>query len=116
MTKHERMVAFEMRLDGKSWREIGDALGYAHTTIYNDLSACLVTHPRTPICPYPALRRVIEEQYGGSIHSFAAACGLTYNAMYYTLTGRSKLAPARQRIICSVTGLSPDEAFQREDA
>ena len=33
MTKHERLKAFEMRLDGSNWSEIGRELGYSSTTI-----------------------------------------------------------------------------------
>lgn len=30
MTKQERLKAFEMRLDGRNWSEIGRELGYSN--------------------------------------------------------------------------------------
>ena len=114
MTKQERMTAFEMRLEGRSWREIGQALGYSHTAVYNDLQSCIVTRPRQLICIYPALRQVIEQEYDGSINAFADACGVPYNTMYLTLSGRIR-PNKRKSVICSVTGLPPEEAFRLKE-
>ena len=33
MTKEERLKAFQMRLDGETWVDIGKTLGYAHNTV-----------------------------------------------------------------------------------
>lgn len=46
MTKHERLKAFEMRLDGSSWSKIGRELGYTSATIHKDLLGCVMTKPR----------------------------------------------------------------------
>lgn len=115
MTKHERMQAFEMRLDGANWSQIGRALGYSSTAVKNDLLGCVMTKPRQVTCVYPAIQRIITNAYGGSVRAFADACGLTYGAMYYTLSGRYFPSPERQAAICTAIGLSPAEAFERNE-
>ena len=114
MTKQERLKAFEMRLDGSNWSEIGRALGYSSTAVKNDLQGCVLTKPRQVHCVYPVIRRIITEDYGGSVRAFAQDCGITYNAMYYTLSGKCDVKPERMAIISKVIGISPEEAFQRE--
>ena len=115
MTRQERMKAFEMRLDGKSWTEIGKELGYSSSTVKQDIMGCILASPRQVNCAYPAIRRIITDEYGGSVHAFAIACDVSPNVMYYILPGKS--APKRELIeaILRVTGLSYEEAFQREE-
>ena len=115
MTKQERMKAFEMRLDGSNWSEIGRELGYSSTTIKQDLLGCVMTKPRQVTCVYPAIRRIITEEYGGSVSAFADACGISYGAMYYTLSGKCFVPPERQEVISKAIGLPPVEAFEREE-
>lgn len=114
MTKHERLKAFEMRLDGSSWSEIGRELGYSSTAIHKDLLGCVMTKPRQVTCVYPAIRRIITEEYGGSVSAFADACGISYGAMYYTLSGKCFVPKERQEIISAAIGIPPAEAFVRE--
>ena len=115
MTKHERLKAFEMRLDGSNWSEIGRAIGYSSTTVQQDLQGCVLTKPRQVNCVYPVIRRIITEDYGGSVRTFAQDCGITYNAMYYTLSGKCIVSDQRKKIIANVLGIPPEEAFQREE-
>ena len=115
MTRQERLKAFEMRLDGGTWSRIGQALGYSSTHVRQDLLSCVMAKPRQVTCVYPAIRRVIAEDYGGSVRAFADACGITYGAMYYALSGKNSVKPERQKIICTVAGLPPAEAFAREE-
>ena len=114
MTKQERLKAFEMRLDGSNWSEIGRELGYSSTTVKQDLLGCVMAKPRQVTCVYPAIRRIITEEYGGSVSAFADACGISYNAMYYTLSGKCFVSEERQEIISAAIGIPPAEAFVRE--
>ena len=114
MTKHERLKAFEMRLDGSNWSEIGRELGYSSTTIKQDLLGCVMTKPRQVTCVYPAIRRIITEEYGGSVSACADACGISYGAMYYTLSGKCFVPEVRQEIISAAIGSPPAEAFVLE--
>ena len=115
MTKQERMKAFEMRLDGCNWTQIGRALGYASTTVQQDLTGCIMAKPRQVNCVYPAIKRVIVEEYGGSVSAFADACGISYGAMYYTLSGKCFVTKERQAVISKAIGIPPVEAFKREE-
>lgn len=115
MTKQERLKAFEMRLDGSNWSEIGRELGYTSTTVKQDLQGCVLSKPYQINCAYPAIRRIITERYDGSIRALADACGITYNAMYYTMSGKCIVSDQRKKIIANVLGIPPEEAFQRED-
>ena len=115
MTKHERLKAFEMRLDGSNWSEIGRELGYTSTTVKQDLQGCILSKPYQVNCVYPAIRRIITDRYDGSIRALADACGITYNAMYYTMSGKCIVSDQRKKIIANVLGIPPEEAFQRED-
>lgn len=116
MTKQERMKAFEMRLDGSSWLEIADVLGYTATTVQCDLRSCLSAAPRQVNCVYPALRRVITERYGGSVRTFASACGLSTNSLYAVLPGRSRPSVNMINAILKETGLCYEEAFRTEES
>lgn len=115
MTKHERLKAFEMRLDGFNWSAIARELGYSSTTVQQDLQGCILVKPRQVNCVYPAIRRIITDKYGGSVRAFAADCGISYGAMYYTLSGKCYVPVERQKIISNVLGIPTVEAFEREE-
>ena len=115
MTKQERLKAFEMRLDGCKWIEIARALGYTSTTVKQDLQGCVLSKPYQINCAYPAIRRIITDRYDGSIRALADACGITYNAMYYTMSGKCIVSDQRKNKIANVLGIPPEEAFQREE-
>lgn len=115
MTKQERMKAFEMHLDGRSWSEIGRALGYSSANVYQDLKSCVLSNTRQFSCIYPAIRNAINCQFGGSVASFADACGMPNSAMYNLLSGRYTPGPERRASISAVIGLPPAEVFALEE-
>lgn len=115
MTKQERLKAFEMRLDGCNWSQIARAVGYASTTVHQDLLGCVMTRPRLVNCAYPAIRQIITDQYGGSVSAFATALGMTQGAMYYTLSGKHEVSKKRKETISAAIGLPPETAFFREE-
>lgn len=115
MTKRERMKAFELRLEGKSWTRIAEALDYTPATVKEDLLSCITARPRQVNCVFPAIRKIIAEEYGGSVRAFAEDCGISHTAMYYFLSGRRSTTATRKARICAVLNLSPGAAFRRED-
>ena len=115
MTKQERLRAFAMRLDGCSWSQIAQAVGYSSTTVHQDLLGCVMTRPRLVNCVYPVIRRIITDQYGGSVSALAAAPGMTQGAMYYTLSGKHEVSQKRKETISAAIGLPPETAFAREE-
>lgn len=114
MTNKERRRAFALRLEGRGWAEIGRAMGYCGSTVYEDLLSVIRRAPRQPNICYPALRRYVAEQYGGSVGRFAQECGISASTLYTVLRGKSK--PSKQVLdaILSATGLSYEEAFWKE--
>lgn len=113
MTNDERIKAFTMRLDGKTWEEIGDVLHYAPCTARADIVRCINAAPRKIRCCYPAIRRVIIDQYG-SIRNFSAVCGFHSNTIRLVLSGRCRPSRRVADAILAATGLSYEEAFRRE--
>jgi len=114
MTRLELLAAAALRLDGKSWEEIGERLGYAPSAVYANLRSRILFRKRSVPCVYPAISEVIARRCSGSINAFAARCGVSYSTMYAVLSGRAS-AERLQDIICAETGLSPDEAFRRKE-
>ena len=114
MTNEERRRAFALRLDGMSWERIGKTLGYCGTTISNDLSLCLRRGPRRLAICYPALRRYVVEQCGGSVKQLSAACRLPYSTLKSVLAGRQNPSKAVVDAILQATGLPYEAAFEKE--
>lgn len=115
MTNQERIKAFALRLEGCSWKEIGKALGYSAATVQQDLKRCVGIGPRQVHCVYPALRDYITERYGGSVQSFARACGVAVSTMYAVLPGRVRPGKLIIDALLETTGLSYEDAFKRSD-
>lgn len=109
MTNTQKMQAFEMRINGYTWDEIGEKLGYAGSSVRDGLTSCIRGATRKPACCiYPNLQKYIAENYSGSIPEFSEACGIGYAALYKFLTGRTssrRIAVALQ----SFTGIAPDD-------
>lgn len=115
MTYHERMKAFELRLNSMTWDEISEMIGYSPSTIETDLKSCVNGRKRKSSCIYPALRKIIMLDYGGSIRQFATACGVSYGCVYCCLTGRSRPEKSGKQI-CAFLGITPEQAFGKKDA
>ena len=118
MDRTDRIKAFRMRMDGSSWDEIGDELGYEPSTVYNDLRNCMKRPPRQPNIRFPGLRRYVMEECGGSISVLADRCGLSVNSLYASLGNGHKTNPSFDiiRAITSTTGKTYEELFEEEDA
>lgn len=106
MTNSERRQAFDLRLLGRSWEEIGEQLRYAPTTVFEDMQDCLRGPQRTARCVYPDLRSVLAERYGGSVQAFAEDCGMNLNTAYAVLSGRCRMTESIAARIGQATGLS----------
>ena len=115
MTHAERLRAFEMRLNGATWAQIGAELNYDVATVYNDITCCIRSVPRQVRCCYPAIRQVIIRRHGGSIRAFADYCGLQVNTLYYLFSDPCRRpASATVDAILLATGLTYEEAFRPE--
>lgn len=115
MTNEERRSAFDGRLRGETWEEIGSRLGYAAPTVLRDLQLCLRQGPRRVRTVYPALGLLIQERYGGNIRAFALDCGINPNTAYSILNGRMDLSPHYLSRMARVLGEDPRRYLSRED-
>lgn len=114
MTDLERKRAFALRLQGKSWSEIGQDLSYSESTVRQDLERCLRGRNHQVETVYPALRSCIRREFGGSVRAFARACGLPPRVLYGVLPGDKPMSADCVERIRAVTGLSEDQLRQRE--
>lgn len=111
MNKTERMRAFSLRCDGKTWGAISQDLHYDPQTIRKDLQSVLEKSPHCPVIVYPALAQYICKNYAGSIEKFAAAMRVSPHRLRRVLVYGDKPA---ESLICKVTeatGLTREEAF-----
>lgn len=112
MTNEERLKAFEMRLNGIPWTEIGKTLGYSSSTVFSDLRSCVAaTHSNGNRCVYPAIWAYISDRCSGSIREFAKQCGMPYGSVYNAITGRDTVSLKRRRHMAEVVGLPVEETF-----
>lgn len=113
MTRGEERRAFELRQDGYTWEEIGEALHYNGQTV-RDALLSIVSEPRScRAIPYPKLREYINTECGGSIKLFAARCEVSRATAYRVLLRGEYASPRFIEKIYQVTGLNRKEAFER---
>lgn len=114
MTNDERMRAFEMRLEGRTWADISRELGYTISGIQSDLLGAVQAGPRQPSIIYPAIRRYVLDHYGGVVRKFALDLGISYNTLYPALSGRRRINLCLEDAICQKMGVPPEVAFREE--
>ena len=113
MTREDRIKAFTMRIDGHNWQEIARELGYADSTIKNDLSACIRVPPRPPSVIYPVVRKYIVDHYGGVVKSFIMDLkGTSYTQAYHMLSGRAAATRPFRENVAKLMGMTVEDAFR----
>ena len=113
MTREERIKAFTMRIDGHNWQEIAREIGYADSTIKNDLSACIRIPPRPPSVIYPVVRKYIVDYYGGVVKSFIMDLGgISYTQAYQMLSGRIAATRPFRESVAKRMGTTVEAAFR----
>lgn len=111
MNKTDRIRAFSMRCDGFTWQDIAEALNYDATTVREDLQSVMEKTHKRPCIIYPALRRIICKQYGGSIERFASALHMSPHRLRRVLVYGDKPTESIIHKVSAGTGLSREEAF-----
>lgn len=113
MTRAERIQAFELRLDGKTWEAIGQALGYDGSSVCRDLRLCISAPRRPPQIIYPALLSLCVQQFDGSILQMSRALGLSDSALRKCLFGKSRPTARVIDAIRNQFGLTYEAAFSK---
>ena len=116
MTNQQRRRAFDLRLAGYSWGEIGTRLGYGGTYVERDLRRCL-TRQGVNLCRvvYPALRHYISFAHEGSVTAFCDAMGYPRNKGRKVLRGELPLEEELIERIRYHTGLLTAEIQRRDE-
>ena len=116
MTNEDRREAFDLRLAGYTWEEIGERLGYAANTVERDLRRCMT---RSGQCldrvVYPALRHYISYHHQGSVSAFCEAVGVSRNRGGAILRGEQPMGEDFLRQAEDRTGLRTNELTRREE-
>ncbi len=113
MTREERELAFAMRMDGKTWEEIAEVLGYDPEAVRQDLTRVVQKQSRDSKIIYPEIKEYIRKECNGSIYTFACRCNMSKSTMYSIICEGEK--PSRKSVakILEETGLKYKEAFKR---
>ena len=111
MTRNDKMLAFCLRLDGLSWRQVGLALGYDGRSVQRDVEQVVRRGQRRPKTPYAGFSRYITQHCGGSIREFAHQCALPYSTVYAVLSGERAAGEETLERMLSCTGLTAEAAF-----
>lgn len=112
MTRDELMRAFEMRIDGMSFEQIGQKMSYSKNAIRQNLVACMRGGRGQA---YPELECLVMRDYDGNLARFARTCGIPYNALYVAMSGRSRLSKNMVTRICAATGLTSKDVLREKD-
>lgn len=115
MTNEERARAFAMRLEGRTWAEIGDELHYAPQTVSVDMYAALERTPRAPTILYPAIRKHIGRHYGGSVAAYAKEIAVSPSRLRRVLFCGDTPPDSMVKKITEDMGMEAKEVFARED-
>ena len=118
MTREEKIDAFAMRLDGKTYEEIGKHYGVSKQYVERILNASAMkgTRPLDKII-YPNLGQFIKAHYNG-VMNFCLALGYgsrNTTPMYKRLRGKAAMTISEVRNILELTGMTFEECFALAD-
>lgn len=106
-----------MRLEGRSLREIGDHFGVSHERIRNMLPRDdRINHPIKSVqtCIYPNIRAWMQENRC-TYEKFARMIGCTGASLRSWMRGESSPKKSNIDKLLSMTGLSYEDAFWRDE-
>lgn len=118
MTREEKIEAFAMRLDGKTYEAIGERFGVSKQYIERILNTSTMkgASPLKKII-YPNLGQYIKTHYNGVLN-FCRALGYeskNVTPMYKKLRGKSAMTISEVRNILNLTGMTFGECFALAD-
>lgn len=111
MNKEDRMKAFEMRCDGKTWAQIAALLNYDETTVRDDLYSVITRQKHYAHIIYPALAAHIARHYMGSIERFAVYMQVSPHRLRRVLVNGDFPSEKLVEKVTRATGLTREEAF-----
>ena len=116
MEQEERIKAFTLRCEGKTWAQIGEILHYDEQTVSKDLHGVIKRLPkRRAGIRYPRLREYVKQQCNGSITVFAGQMGVSPYHLRRVLVHGDKASPKLSSKIQAATELTGEQAFSEEE-
>ena len=114
MEQEERVKAFTLRCEGKTWAQIGEILHYDEKTVSKELQAVLQKQPHRPAIRYPKLKEYVHRRCNGSIVVFARQMGVSPYHLRRVLVYGHQAGPKLRTKIQLATGLPWEQAFLEE--
>lgn len=112
MTKEERLEAFRLRMEGKTYKQIGEKLHYSPWAVQKDLQTVVEKDAVNPNILYPRLEEIIRTQCGGSINAFARVLQVSRTDLRQFLIHGAAPSERLLERIEAVTRLSREEALE----
>ena len=117
MTKEQKVRAYGMLLDGKTYQEVADVLGVSRQYVHQEFGDKVgvrkraLTHLHNQI--YPNIVTYMKDN-GLSRSVFAQKCGISYDGLLTILRGDRE--PRKKEIdkILAVTGMTYEVAFKEK--
>lgn len=114
MNQEERVKAFTLRCEGKTWAEIGALMHYDEKTVSRSLRMVVNERAKRSSVRYPRLRKYIEKQYDGSIGKFAGKIGVSPYHLRRVLIHGDPAGAKLSKKIQDATNLTWEEVFSEE--
>lgn len=113
MSNEEKLRAFAMRLEGKTWDEIGAELHYTKQAVHQALYSVLCGGERSAQIVYPEIREYIARRHDGSVSAFAADIEMGASYVRRVLFCGEKPSAKLSAKITSAMGVTEEEAFRK---
>jgi hypothetical protein len=112
MTQEERKLAAEMLIDGASFEEVGDYIGYTPENVAADLKRVLFERPRDPNIVFPALKSWVIQNCERSVYQLHLVSGISKKRLYEVCKGRIPPYQGEKETLAALTGIPADKLFE----
>ena len=112
MTREEKIRICIMLVDGHSFREIGDEMGYSHETIRSAAREIMSGMKQKCQCVFPRINQYMKETGRKPVELADKMC-YTAATVYTYFSGRAAPSPAFRESLEKVTGIPQEELFEK---
>lgn len=112
MTNEQKAEAYRMRLDGKSYQEIGKQFGCTRQNVENALRMSILKPNIRSFqkCPYVGLKRFLVENKVALLN-FAKKLEITEPTARRRISGETSFTIREIRVVLQLTGMTFEECF-----
>lgn len=115
MKKEDKVLAYSMRLDGCSFREIAEKLGVTKQAVQQAIPSIEKRAIKEiPDCVYPNIYAWMKKRMV-SVKDFSTLCNVAYVTIRRTLSGETTLNKTTIDKILEVTEMTYEEAFRKAE-